>query len=127
MIDTLVSALTRLGPSAQAALVPALTATAALRALITVSPPPQHDAEPQGPRRRQRPSGGRHSQPEYWMSRDTRVAEALWLNAQPGRRGELADMFAALPPQAMIEAVNRRGTSEDWGPLLEELTRRYDA
>ncbi len=43
------------------------------------------------------------------------------MNAQEGRGGELADMFAALPPQAM----NRRSLPQHWRPLLEELTRRY--
>ncbi|MFE2636461.1 hypothetical protein ACFXKF_17055 [Streptomyces scopuliridis] len=36
----------------------------------------------------------------------------------------MADIFAALPPQAVIEAVNRRGRPEDWRSLLEKLTRR---
>jgi hypothetical protein len=57
-----------------------------------------------------------------------RVAELLWLNAQPGRAGEeLAEMFAALPAQAMIEAVDRRRTGEEWRSVVEELTRRHDA
>ncbi|MEU0101404.1 hypothetical protein [Streptomyces sp. NPDC006267] len=45
------------------------------------------------------------------------------MNAQEGRGGEPADMFAALPPKSM----NRRGPQQHWRPLLEELTRRYGA
>ncbi|MGW1468462.1 hypothetical protein ACWCPT_29470 [Streptomyces sp. NPDC002308] len=66
-----------------------------------------------------------HSRPEYWIGRDSRVAEVLWWDAQPHRRGLLADVFAALPPKAKVEAVNRRARPEDWGPLLEELAQRY--
>jgi hypothetical protein len=40
---------------------------------------------------------------------------------------ELADLFAALPPRAMIEAVNRRHRGEKWRPVLEGLTRRLGA
>lgn len=54
-----------------------------------------------------------------------RVAETVWMNAQEGRSGELADTFTALPPQATIEAMNRRGLPQHWRPLLEVLTRSY--
>ncbi|MER8193583.1 hypothetical protein ACIPM5_35210 [Streptomyces microflavus] len=47
------------------------------------------------------------------------------MNAQEGRSGELADTFTALPPQATIEAMNRRGLPQHWRPLLEVLTRSY--
>ncbi|WP_162638569.1 hypothetical protein [Streptomyces bacillaris] len=52
------------------------------------------------------------------------MAETLWLGAQ--REGdEVAEMFAALPPKGMVEAVERRDRPQDWRPLLEELTRHY--
>ncbi|MFC9602788.1 hypothetical protein ACFTTN_04910 [Streptomyces niveus] len=34
-------------------------------------------------------------------------------------------LFAALPPQAVIEAMDRRSRPHDWRPPLEDLTRRY--
>ncbi|MEU9623856.1 hypothetical protein [Streptomyces sp. NPDC048155] len=53
------------------------------------------------------------------------MAEQLWWGAQEGRGGELADLFAALPPQAMVEAVDRRRGGEQWPAVLEELAHRY--
>ncbi|MFJ7258217.1 hypothetical protein ACIQWV_38265 [Streptomyces sp. NPDC098085] len=67
----------------------------------------------------------RQAVPEFWISRDARVAEQLWWGAQEGRGGELADLFAALPPQAMVEAVDRRRGGEQWPAVLEELAHRY--
>ncbi|WP_327180393.1 hypothetical protein OG599_34990 (plasmid) [Streptomyces sp. NBC_01335] len=53
------------------------------------------------------------------------MAEQLWWGAQAGRGGPLADMFAALAPRAMEEAVLRRGQGEDWHTPLEDLSRRH--
>ncbi|MBM7054101.1 hypothetical protein [Streptomyces durocortorensis] len=123
-VEVLLDALNRLGPPVQNALAPALTATTAVRALIAASLLREDHLASQAPVRQPKPQG-QHRQPEYWVHRDMRVAETLWMNAQEGRGGELADMFAALPPQAMIEAMNRRGLPQHWRPLLEELTRHY--
>ncbi|MFJ4972691.1 hypothetical protein [Streptomyces sp. NPDC088755] len=125
-IEVLLDALNRLGSPVRDALAPALTATTAVRALITASLLREDHLASTAPVRQPRPQG-RHREPEYWVHRDMRVAETLWMNAQEGRGGELADMFAALPPKAMIEAMNRRGLPQDWQPLLEELTLRYGA
>lgn len=122
----MLDALNRLGTPVRDALAPALTATTAVRALIAASLLREDHLGSPAPVRQPRPQG-QHRQPEYWVHRDMRVAETLWMNAQEGRGGELADMFAALPPQAMIEAMNRRGLPQDWRPLLEKLTRRYGA
>ncbi|PVC80857.1 hypothetical protein DBP19_35045 [Streptomyces sp. CS090A] len=123
-IEVLLDALNRLGPPVRDALAPALTATTAVRALIAASLLGEDHFAAPAPVRQPGPQE-QHRQPEYWVHRDMRVAETLWMNAQEGRGGELADMFAALPPQAMIEAMNRRGLPQDWRPLLEELTRWY--
>ncbi|MGW1188795.1 hypothetical protein [Streptomyces sp. NPDC002559] len=53
------------------------------------------------------------------------VAEQLWWGEQEGRDGLLADMFAALPPRVMEEAVNRRLNGEVWQQVLEDLPLRH--
>ncbi|MFI9060144.1 hypothetical protein ACIGXQ_37445 [Streptomyces anulatus] len=123
-VEVLLDALNRLGPPVRDALAPALTATTAVRALIAASLLREGHLATAAPVRQPKPQG-QHRETEYWVHRDMRVAETLWMNAQEGRGGELADMFAALPPKAMIEAMNRRGLPQNWRPLLEELTRRY--
>ncbi|MYW00376.1 hypothetical protein [Streptomyces sp. SID3343] len=121
-IETLVGALGRLGPPARSALAPALAATATLRALISASPPGHDDATPRSGHTH---PADPHRQPEYWTTRDMRVAEVLWLYAQEGRGGAIADLFASLPPQAMVEAVDRRGRGEGWRATVEELAHRH--
>ncbi|MFD8821120.1 hypothetical protein ACFV1C_01920 [Streptomyces sp. NPDC059605] len=53
------------------------------------------------------------------------VAEQLWWGEQEGRDGPLADMFAALPPRVMEEAVTRRLNGEVWQQVLEDLPLRH--
>ncbi|MFJ1847405.1 hypothetical protein [Streptomyces sp. NPDC088146] len=120
-VDALVAALTRIGPETEELLAPALAATAKTRTLFVRSQdargPPACRARPGRTRLRSR----RHTVPEFWI---TRVAEQLWWGAQEDLGGPLADMFAALPPRGMEEAVLRRLQGEVWHAVLEDLTRR---
>ncbi|MGY3341092.1 hypothetical protein ACVW0K_007285 [Streptomyces filamentosus] len=118
--DALLRALDVLGPAARTALLPALAATADLRALIAASLPPPPTSVPRPPA-----AAPAHRQPAYWVTRDARVAEMLWLGEQKGCGGEAAEQFAALPPKAKVEAMDRRGCPEDWPRLVAELARRY--
>ncbi|MFD4833238.1 hypothetical protein ACFWPV_25775 [Streptomyces uncialis] len=117
-VDVLVAALARLDPEAAAALAQVPAATAAVRALLTAPGAGSERSGPSGTRGRDR-DPGRHADPEFWIHRDMRVAEQLWCDAQEGRGGELADLFAALPPRAMVEAVDRRYRGEKWRPVLD--------
>ncbi|MFE4177483.1 hypothetical protein ACFRR7_36515 [Streptomyces sp. NPDC056909] len=126
-VDVLVAALGWLGPDAEEALAPVLSATAAIRVLLSAPPPPSDVAALSKARRRNRPTDRRFREPSYWINRDARVAEQLWVDSQEGRGGELADLFAALPPRDMIEAVDRRSRGEKWHLVLVDLTRRHGA
>ncbi|MFF4082784.1 hypothetical protein ACFYZN_25810 [Streptomyces sp. NPDC001777] len=53
------------------------------------------------------------------------VAEQLWQGEQEDRGGPLAEMFAALPPRVMEEAVTRRLNGEVWQQVLEDLPRPH--
>lgn len=124
-VDALVDALARLGPRFAEVLAPALAATAAARALL---PNSKDGREFTGLRSASRATAdpapaGRHTVPEFWITRNVVVAEQLWWDEQEGRGGPLADMFAALPPRAMEEAVTRRLRGEVWQEVLEDLTR----
>ncbi|MFE9387610.1 hypothetical protein ACFYMO_30980 [Streptomyces sp. NPDC007025] len=126
-VDALVDTLARLGPQFAGALAPARAATAAARALLAGS---KDGRELPGLESASRPvagpvPAGRHTVPEFWNSRNMVVAEQLWWGEQEGRGGPLADMFAALPPRAMEEAVTRRLDGEVWQQVLEDLTRRH--
>ncbi|MFI2215203.1 hypothetical protein [Streptomyces sp. NPDC020141] len=123
-VDVLVAALARLGPEAAAALEQVPAATAAVRALLTAPGAGPERSGPSGTRGRDR-EPGRHTVPEFWITRNAMVAEQLWWGEQEGRGGPLADMFAALPPRAMEEAVTRRLDGEVWHQVLEDLTHRH--
>ncbi|WP_327180395.1 hypothetical protein OG599_35010 (plasmid) [Streptomyces sp. NBC_01335] len=125
-VDALVAALARFGPEAERALAPALAATARARAVVVGPQDGERAAALAGaPPPRVPVPAGRHTVPEFWITRNVAVAERLWWGAQEGRGGPLADMFAALPPRAMEEAVLRRRQGEDWRTLLEDLSRRH--
>ncbi|MFF3019702.1 hypothetical protein [Streptomyces sp. NPDC057939] len=126
-VDALVDALARLGPEFAEVLAPALAATVAARALLAGCEDGQEVTGLRGaPRTVAGPaSAGRHTVPEFWIARNMVVAEQLWWGEQEGRGGPLADMFAALPPRAMEEAVTRRLDGEVWPEVLEDLTRRH--
>ncbi|MFF3558222.1 hypothetical protein ACFYXL_32965 [Streptomyces tsukubensis] len=126
-VDVLVDALARLGPQFAEALTPALAATAAARALLANSEDSRQVPGLRGaPQAATGPAfAGRHTVPEFWISRNMMVAEQLWWGEQEGRGGPVADMFAALPPRAMEEAVLRRRNGEVWNEVLEDLTRRH--
>ncbi|MFF7365465.1 hypothetical protein [Streptomyces sp. NPDC008125] len=122
-VDALVDALARLGPEFAEVLAPARAATAAARVLLANSEdgrelPPESASRPVAG-----PAPGRHTVPEFWISRNMVVAEQLWWGEQEGRGGPLADMFAALPPRAIEEAVHRRRQGEVWHEVLESLSR----
>ncbi|MFD9794722.1 hypothetical protein ACFWXK_27680 [Streptomyces sp. NPDC059070] len=126
-VDALVDALARLGPQFAGALAPARAATAAARALLADS---EDGRELPGLESASRTvagpaPAGRHTVPEFWINRNMVVAEQLWWGEQEGRGGPLAEMFAALPPRAMEEAVTRRLDGEVWQEVLEDLTRRH--
>lgn len=101
-----------------------------LRTFITAPAPPDGTARTTAPARRRRPSGGRraggrHARPEYWIGRGM-GGDGVDVARRPGSRGgHLADLFAALPPEAMVGAVDRRRRSEHWHQVLQELTRRH--
>jgi len=125
-VDALVDALARLGPEFVGALAPARAVTAAARAFLMG---PEDDREATSLRGAPRATtagapAGRHTVPEFWINRNMVVAEQLWWGEQEGRGGPLADMFAALPPRAMEEAVLWRLNGEAWHEVLEDLTRR---
>ncbi|MGW1189269.1 hypothetical protein [Streptomyces sp. NPDC002559] len=110
------------GRSFAGVLAPALTATAAARARLANS---EDGREVPGLRSTSRAAAGqapagRHTVPEFWNTRNMVVAEQLWWGEQESRCGPLADMFAALPPRAMEEAVTRRLNGE-----VKDLTRRH--
>ncbi|MFI7278583.1 hypothetical protein [Streptomyces sp. NPDC049879] len=120
-IDTLTGALGVLGASARDALGPVTVATDRLRALIAATPhqPPTPLLSP----RVRRGGSDRYRDPQYWLRRDARVAEQLWVGEQrPTRWG---DLFAALPPAAMVEAVTRRHRGEHWHAVLQDLAARH--
>ncbi|MFD8822771.1 hypothetical protein ACFV1C_10495 [Streptomyces sp. NPDC059605] len=126
-VDVLVDALACLGPEFAGVLAPALTATAAARALLVNA---EDGCEVPCLRSTSRAAAGqapagRHTVPEFWNTWNMAVAEQLWWGEQEGRGGPLTDMFAALPPRAMEEAVTRRLNGEDWHQVLEDLTRRH--
>ncbi|MFZ4240841.1 hypothetical protein ACOZGD_37475 [Streptomyces murinus] len=130
-VDALVDALARIGPEFAEVLAPALAATAAARALLARCEDGSEDgSEATGPRGAARTTAGpapagRHTVPEFWITRNMVVAEQLWWGEQEGRGGPLAEMFAALPPRAMEEAVTRRLAGEVWQEVLEDLILRH--
>ncbi|MDJ0466807.1 hypothetical protein [Streptomyces sp. H27-C3] len=122
VLEVLVAALGRLGPEAEAALAPGAGRDGRRCASTSWRPTILGCGRGAG-----RPPDGRHRDPVYWINRDARDAEQLWLDAQEGRDKELADLFAALPLRAMIEALDRRHRGEKWRPVLEDLTCRHRA
>ncbi|WP_327169887.1 hypothetical protein [Streptomyces subrutilus] len=123
-VDALVDALARLGPEFAGALAPARAATSVARALLMRSEDAREATGMRGAPRTATAGApaGRHTVPEFWISRNMVVAEQLWWGEQEGRGGPLADMFAALLPRAMEEAVTRRLNGEVWHVVLEDLT-----
>ena len=129
VVDALAAALAQLGPEVRTALTPVLAATAEARAIIT-GPGKDETRSNLSSRaadgRRGPTEQRRRADPQWWTGRDMRVAEQLWCDQQEGRGGELAELFAALPPRAMIEAVDRRQRGERWRQVLEDLTSRTE-
>ncbi|MFJ2915411.1 hypothetical protein ACIO8F_39860 [Streptomyces sp. NPDC087228] len=127
-VDALVAALARIGPETEELLAPALAATAKTRTLFVRSQDARGATGLSGAARPDSAPApepaGRHTVPEFWITRNVAVAEQLWWGAQEDLGGPLADMFAALPPRAMEEAVLRRLQGEVWHAVLEDLTRR---
>ena len=125
-VDVLAAALARLGPDAEQALAPVLAATARLRTIVTTPADSEDRHTPSRATGRSRAPTAqrRRDDPQWWAGRDMRVAEELWCDAQEGAGGRLAELFAALPPKAMTEALDRRQRGERWPQVLDDLTRR---